>query len=174
MNVPSFSVSLCTMMERLGQCVSCNIWDHASMLWTPTLSVYQLDLLIDFWLIHWLIDWLIYVPLKNISHIWRRYHYRWRTAKFRPMLGAQGLWAEGILSCLTSVSPVSSEGPPYSVASYDTQVDVEDLFLPGLIYSSIKLFWSSSIILRFLDTFSKSSKVAIPGEWNASISSSKS
>jgi hypothetical protein len=27
-----------------------------------------------------------------------------------------------------SVFPVSSEGPPHSVASYDTQGDVEDLF----------------------------------------------
>jgi hypothetical protein len=31
----------------------------------------------------------------------------------------------------TSVFPVSSEGPPNSVASYDTQGDVENLFLPG-------------------------------------------
>ena len=36
---------------------------------------------------------VFYVPLKNISLIWRRHHYRWRAAKFRPMLGAQGLWA---------------------------------------------------------------------------------
>jgi hypothetical protein len=34
-----------------------------------------------------------YVPLKNFSLIWRRHHCRWRAAKFRPMLGAQGLWA---------------------------------------------------------------------------------
>jgi hypothetical protein len=32
---------------------------------------------------------LFYVPLKNISLIWRRL----RTAKFRLMLGAQGPWA---------------------------------------------------------------------------------
>jgi hypothetical protein len=39
----------------------------------------------------WLIDYLLfYVPLKNISLIWRRHHYRWRAAKFRPMLGAHG------------------------------------------------------------------------------------
>jgi hypothetical protein len=40
--------------------------------------------------------WLIVVlrPLKNFSLIWRRHHYRWRTAKFSPMLGAQGRWAE--------------------------------------------------------------------------------
>jgi hypothetical protein len=42
----------------------------------------------------WLIDYLrFYVPLKNISLIWRRHHCRWRAAKFRPLLGAQGLWA---------------------------------------------------------------------------------
>jgi hypothetical protein len=27
------------------------------------------------------------------SLMWRRHHYRWRAAIFRPMLGAQGLWA---------------------------------------------------------------------------------
>jgi hypothetical protein len=47
------------------------------------------------WLIDWLIDYLrFYVPLKNFSLIWRRHHCRWRAAKFRPMLGALGLWAE--------------------------------------------------------------------------------
>jgi hypothetical protein len=41
-----------------------------------------------------LIDYLLlYVPLKNCSLIWRRHHCRWRAAKFRPMLSAQGLWA---------------------------------------------------------------------------------
>jgi hypothetical protein len=42
-----------------------------------------------------LIDWLfgVYVPLKNFSLLWRRHHYRWRAAKFRPMLSAQGIWA---------------------------------------------------------------------------------
>jgi hypothetical protein len=34
----------------------------------------------------------IYVPLKNISLIWRRHRCRWRAAKFRPMLCAKGLW----------------------------------------------------------------------------------
>jgi hypothetical protein len=46
------------------------------------------------WLIDWLIDFsLFYFPLKNISLMWRRHDYRWRAAKFRPMLGFQGLWA---------------------------------------------------------------------------------
>jgi hypothetical protein len=48
----------------------------------------------------WLIDYLrFYVPLKNFSHIWRHHHCRWRAAKFRSMLGAQGLSREGYLSC---------------------------------------------------------------------------
>jgi hypothetical protein len=55
---------------------------------------------------HWLVDWLIdylrfYVPLKNFSLVWRRHHCRWRAAKFRPMLGAQGLWAGRDLCCDT-------------------------------------------------------------------------
>jgi hypothetical protein len=45
------------------------------------------------WCNNWLIDYLLfYVPLKNFSLMWRRHHYRWRAAKFMPMLGAQGLW----------------------------------------------------------------------------------
>jgi hypothetical protein len=36
---------------------------------------------------------LFYVPLKNISHILRCHHYRWRAAKFRHMLGAQDLYS---------------------------------------------------------------------------------
>jgi hypothetical protein len=43
---------------------------------------------------NWLIDYLwFYVPLKIFLLIWKRHHCRWRAAKFRPMLGAQGLWA---------------------------------------------------------------------------------
>jgi hypothetical protein len=42
----------------------------------------------------WLIDYLLfYLPLKNISRIWRSHHCRWRAAKSRPMFSAQGLWA---------------------------------------------------------------------------------
>jgi hypothetical protein len=37
----------------------------------------------------WLIDLVSYVPLKNISFIWRRHHYRWRAAKCRPMFSAR-------------------------------------------------------------------------------------
>jgi hypothetical protein len=42
----------------------------------------------------WLIDYLrFYVPLNNLSLIWRRHHCRWRAAKFRLMIGVQVLWA---------------------------------------------------------------------------------
>jgi hypothetical protein len=41
----------------------------------------------------WLIDYLrFYVLLKNFSIIWGRHHCWWRVAKFKPMLGTQGLW----------------------------------------------------------------------------------
>jgi hypothetical protein len=69
---------------------------------------------------------LFYVPLKNCSLIWRRHHYHWKAAEFRPTLGVQGHWAGGIFIVPlllwhgTSVFPVSSEGPPHSVDSYDT------------------------------------------------------
>jgi hypothetical protein len=36
---------------------------------------------------------LFYIPLNNISLIWRRHHCRWRAAKLRSMLGAQSLGA---------------------------------------------------------------------------------
>jgi hypothetical protein len=42
-----------------------------------------------------------YVPTKNFSIIWRRHHCLWRAAKFRPMLGTQGLRAERNLYCAT-------------------------------------------------------------------------
>jgi hypothetical protein len=50
----------------------------------------------------WLIDYLqLYVPLKNISLIWRRHHCRWRAAEFRPMLSSKGPWAGRNLYSLT-------------------------------------------------------------------------
>jgi hypothetical protein len=57
----------------------------------------------------WLIDWLIIYcfTLKNISFTWMRHYYRWRAAKFRPMLGAQGLWAG---RHLYSVTPALTRG----------------------------------------------------------------
>jgi hypothetical protein len=67
-----------------------------------------------------LIDWLLlYVPLKNFSPIWRRHHYRWKAAKFGPMLRTQGLWAvRDFYRATPAVKqglcfPISSVGPPY-------------------------------------------------------------
>jgi hypothetical protein len=57
-----------------------------------------------------------------------------RIKKIRPMLGVQSFEQEGVfivphlLRHGTSVFPVSSEGPPHSVAFYDTKGDVADLF----------------------------------------------
>jgi hypothetical protein len=85
-----------------------------------------------------LIDWLIIYGFTSRSKIFHLYGdvtiTGWRAAKFRPMLSAQGLWAGGIFIVPhllwhgTSVFPVSSEGPSHSVASYDPQGDVENLF----------------------------------------------
>jgi hypothetical protein len=71
-----------------------------------------------------------------VSLMWRRHHCRWRAAKFRPMLGTQGLWAgRNIYRATPAVTRdlgfsglIGSEGPPHLVASYDTRGDVEDLF----------------------------------------------
>jgi hypothetical protein len=54
---------------------------------------------------------LFYALLQNISFIWRRHHYRWRAAKFRPMLGAQGLWA---LRDLYRATPAVTQGLSFS------------------------------------------------------------
>jgi hypothetical protein len=82
-----------------------------------------------------LIDYLrCYVPIKNISLIWRHHHCRWKPPKFRPMLGAQGLWVGMDLYRATPAVTrdlgfsISSKGPPHSVASFDTREDVEGLF----------------------------------------------
>jgi hypothetical protein len=89
------------------------------------------------WIMIWLIDWLFVVlrPAQEyFIYIWRRHHRRWRAAKFRPMLVAQGLWAGRDLYRPTPavtwepVFPVSFEGLTHSVAFYDTQGGVEDLF----------------------------------------------
>jgi hypothetical protein len=46
------------------------------------------------------IDWLFTV-LRPAQEFWRRHHCRWRAAKFRPMLGAQGLWAGRVIYSAT-------------------------------------------------------------------------
>jgi hypothetical protein len=51
------------------------------------------------------VNWLIiygFTSRWRIFHfIWRRHQCRWRAAKFRPLLGAQGLWAGRDFYCAT-------------------------------------------------------------------------
>jgi hypothetical protein len=82
-----------------------------------------------------ILDWLIIHGFKNFSLIWRRHHCRWR-AKNLGLCSALKAFEQGgifvvphLLCNGTSVFPVSSEGPPHSVAFYDTQGDVEDLLM---------------------------------------------
>jgi hypothetical protein len=56
-------------------------------------------------------------------------------ANFRSL---RPLSREGSLSWAL-VFPVSSEGSPHLVTSYDTQGDAEDLFLPGSIWVHLAL-----------------------------------
>jgi hypothetical protein len=90
------------------------------------------------WEVGWLIDHLMfYVPLKNIS------------LKYGDVtITGEGLQNLGLCSALrafeqggifivphlmrhgASVFHVSSEGPPHSIASYNSQGYAEDLFLP--------------------------------------------
>lgn len=47
-------------------------------------------------MLSWLNVWSVvaFVPLENLSlNIWKRQHYRWRTAKCRPMLSTYGFSA---------------------------------------------------------------------------------
>jgi hypothetical protein len=78
-------------------------------------------------------------PFKNISLTWRHHYYRWRATKFKPMLGGQGLWAgRDLYSATHAVTRalvtralglyVLIRRTTHSVAYYDTQGDVENLF----------------------------------------------
>jgi hypothetical protein len=79
------------------------------------------------------IDWLIIHFFMSRSRI-RYHHYRWRAAKFRPMFGAQGLWAgRGLYRATPAVIwdlgfSGLIEGLPYLVTSNNTQGDVENMF----------------------------------------------
>jgi hypothetical protein len=85
---------------------------------------------------NWLINYLLfYIQLKNFLLIYEDVTITGEgLSKFRPMLGAQGLWTgRDLYRARPAVTrdlgfTGSSEGPPHSVASYDTQGDVEDLF----------------------------------------------
>jgi hypothetical protein len=91
----------------------------------------------------WLIDYLrFYVPLNNFSLI--------RAKKFRPMFGAQGLWAGKDLYRATPAvtrdlgfSGLIRRTAPFS-RLYDTRGDVKDLFQPGSSRGSRALIFHTS------------------------------
>jgi hypothetical protein len=67
------------------------------------------------------------------SLTWRRHHRRWWAAKFIGLSSAFRAFEQGVIYIVphllwhgASFFPVSSEGPPHSVTSYDTLGDVED------------------------------------------------
>jgi hypothetical protein len=110
-----------------------------------TRGYFSTALLIHFFLIFYypdtLIDWLIIYCFTSRSRIFHLYGDVTIAGEWLQNLGLcsalmafeQGgifivphlLW-HGAL-----VFPVSSEGPPHSIASYDTRGDVEELFSPG-------------------------------------------
>jgi hypothetical protein len=86
------------------------------------------------WLIDYLNYLLFYVPLKSFSLIWRHHQYQWKVANLGLYLALRAFEQGGSCSVpnllwhRAPVFLVSSKGPPHSVASHDTQADVEDLF----------------------------------------------
>jgi hypothetical protein len=80
------------------------------------------------WFIHYL---LFYVPFKIFSLTWRGHHYvplKDRCSALRAFQQGGIFIMPHLLWHGTSVFPVSSEGPPHSVAFFNTQGDAEDLF----------------------------------------------
>jgi hypothetical protein len=83
----------------------------------------------------WLIDYLrFYVPL-SIFHLYGDVTIAGEGLQNLGLCSALRAFEQGGIFIMphllwhgTSVFPVSSEGPPYLVAFYDTQGDVEDLF----------------------------------------------
>lgn len=66
-------------------------------------------------------------PVRNISFIWRRHKYRWRTTKLRPMLALMPFEQGGIfiapdlLRHGAAIFAVISNGPPQFRRLYDQQ-----------------------------------------------------
>jgi hypothetical protein len=108
-----------------------------------------------------LIDWLIICGFTSCSRIFHLYG--------DVTIAGEGLQNLGLCSALrafeqggifivphllwhrTSVFPVSSEGTPHSIASYDSQEDADDLFLPGSWQVSLLLIsWYFCVAFDFL------------------------
>jgi hypothetical protein len=93
-----------------------------------------------------------FTSCQNISFIWRRHNYWWRAGKFRPMLRAFGQGGIFIVPHLlwhrAWVFLVSSEGPSHSVAFYDTQGDVKDLYILTRVLMQMKWCNTAVLLLR--------------------------
>jgi hypothetical protein len=59
------------------------------------------------------------------------------------------------------VFPVSSEGPPHLVASYNTQDDAEDLFLPGSSRVTVTQKWVHGVVSKLHSTSEANTRCGI-------------
>jgi hypothetical protein len=107
----------------------------------------------------WLIDYLrFYVPFKNFSLIWRPHQCRWRAAKFRPMLGAQGLLSrEGSLSSMDPTSKISRGGGSWPPVTPSRSAHVNTL--QKWIFLSLLSFFIVCFELRLHDYRTISSRI---------------
>jgi hypothetical protein len=86
----------------------------------------------------WLIDYLSFTSHSRIFHLYGDVTITGEGLHHKGLCSALRVFKRGDIFIVphllwhgTSVFLVSSEGPPYSVASYDTQGDVENLFEPA-------------------------------------------
>ena len=84
-------------------------------------------------IVFWLLGCRLFkVSLENISFIWRRHHYRWRTAKFRRLFGKIRLFiVPHLLWHGASVFAVSPKAPPPFSSLVSEPRGTEDLFYTG-------------------------------------------
>jgi hypothetical protein len=98
--------------------------------------------------LNWLIDCLrLYVPLKKFSLIWRRHELQnlGLCSALRAFEQGGIFIAPRLLWHRASVSPVSSEGPSHSLASYDTQGDVRGRHVTSFGQSQYVILWVLSV-----------------------------
>jgi hypothetical protein len=123
-------------------------------------SIFDISVYID-----WLIIYCFTSRSRNFSLIWRRHHCRWRAAKFRPMLGAQGLWAGRDLYCATPAvtrdlcfSGLIQRTAPFSRLLRHTRGGGEGSILTRILTRSFQcidwhVFWHFNVKLTCILTF---------------------
>jgi hypothetical protein len=126
---------------------------------------------------------LFYVTLKDFSLIWRRHHCRWRAAKLRPILGAQGLWAG--VACGLGFSGLIRRTAPFSrllrytmgcgesivtriLTSLLLRGDVNSWLTNSMLFGEYEIYFTSETILIFSRVRSKSEYIikVLFHEWN--------